>query len=107
MGGCCIDYQKIVYVDKNLAWNILQHVKKGNLSPLDIKKSEKQLQKIIRIEPSLLLLSEESLSKRTSNIQENARVDLSASGFWITEQMTFFDLRVFNPLTIRCCEKKP
>ena len=91
MGGCCIDYQKIVYVDKNLAWNILQHVKKGNLSPLDIKKTEKQLQKIIRIEPSLLSLSEESSSKRTGNIQENAQVDLSASGFWITEQMTFFD----------------
>ena len=61
---------------------------------------------------SLLPLSGESLSERKANIQDSAQVNLSARGFWIAGQKTFFDVRVFNPLAKclreqdfeKCCE---
>ena len=31
-------------------------------------------------------------------ISDEARVDIAAGSFWVTGQMAFFDLRVFNPI---------
>ena len=56
----------------------------------------------VKIEPPPLPLSGESLSERTANIQDSARVDLSARGFWIAGQKVFFDVRVFHLLAKRC-----
>ena len=56
----------------------------------------------VKIEPPQLPLSGESLSERTANIQDSARVDLSARGFWIAGQKIFFDVRVFHLLAKRC-----
>ena len=61
----------------------------------------------VRIETSLLSLSEESLSKRTDNIQDNIRVDLSASGFWITKQNAFFDITISQSISYTLPRKKP
>ena len=38
---------------------------------------------------------------KSSNISNQARVDVSARGLWINRQMTFCDIRVFIPLA-RC-----
>ena len=48
--------------------------------------------KDIRVEPQLQPLSGE----KTANKLDQARVDISARGFWLTGQVAFFDLRVFN-----------
>ena len=32
---------------------------------------------------------------------DEARVDIAARSFWITGQVTFFDVRVFNPIAKR------
>ena len=50
------------------------------------------------IEPVLQPLSGESLRYRTSNTEDNARLDIVAKGFWdCVQQSAFFDVRVFNP----------
>ena len=38
---------------------------------------------------------------RTTKVEQEARVDISARGFWNGEQKSFFDLRVFSPLAQR------
>ena len=49
-------------------------------------------------EPSLQPLSGESLSLRTCNRDDGARLDIKASGFWGGRfQSSFFDVRIFNP----------
>ena len=35
----------------------------------------------------------------------NARIDVSARGFWVREQLAFSDIKVFNPLAKRCNAK--
>jgi len=53
----------------------------------------------VQIEPQLQPLSGESLSHRTSNSDDHARLDISAKGFWNTShERAFVDVRVFNPL---------
>ena len=49
------------------------------------------------VEPQLQPLSGEKFSKKTSNKLDQARVNISAYGFWLTGQVAFFDVRVFNP----------
>ena len=51
------------------------------------------------IEPCLQSLSGEILNGATSNIQDGARLDIAANGFWGGQyKRTYFDIRVFNPL---------
>ena len=46
-------------------------------------------------------LSGESFDTKTTNTQDNARLDIAARGFWIPGQKAFFDVRVFNPIAKR------
>ena len=39
----------------------------------------------------------ENLNEKMA-ISDEARVDIAAGSFWVTGQMAFFDLRVFNPI---------
>lgn len=50
-----------------------------------------------RVEPQLQKLSGEVLHERTANRSDEARLDISARGFWTTGQVAFFDVRVFYP----------
>ena len=52
----------------------------------------------VLIEPTLQQVTGESLHERTANITDEARVDIAARGFCISEQRAFFDIRVFNPM---------
>ena len=50
------------------------------------------------IEPRLQPLSGETLSTRNATTEDNARLDVAASGFWGGRfERAFFDVRVFNP----------
>ena len=52
----------------------------------------------VAIEPMLTPLTGETFKYKTTNIEEQARVDVSARGVWIRGSRAFFDVRVFNPL---------
>ena len=41
-------------------------------------------------------------SEKTANISDQARADISARGFWLTGQLAFLDVRVFNPTAKPC-----
>jgi len=46
----------------------------------------------------------ETPSHRTSNIEDGARLDVSAQGFWgDRHERAFFDVHVFNPLAPSNC----
>ena len=49
------------------------------------------------LEPSLQKLDNEHFQRRTANTDDNARLDISADGFWERSERAFFDVRVFNP----------
>ena len=51
------------------------------------------------IEPTIVLLSGEDLSNRTTNRSSETILDVQARGFWERGQQAFFDLRVFDPNT--------
>ena len=57
--------------------------------------------KDIRVELQLQPLSGERFSQKTANKLDQARVDISARDFWLTGQVVFFDVRVFNPTAKR------
>ena len=50
----------------------------------------------VSTEPMLQPLSGEILPQGT-NIEDEARLDIKARGFWGREEMAFFDVRIFNP----------
>ena len=56
--------------------------------------------KDVKIEPMLQPITGEHLSSKT-NANDEARLDVSARGFWEAHQMAFFDIRVFNPTAKR------
>ena len=61
----------------------------------------------VQIEPPLQrLVGVENLPKSSVKSDE-ARLDVSARGFWVTGQKAFFDIRVFNPLAKRYVSFKP
>ena len=43
-------------------------------------------------------LQGEKFNYKTAKVEQEARVDISARGFWNRLQKSFFDIRVFNPL---------
>ena len=50
------------------------------------------------IEPELQPVTDEVLMGATANLQDGARLDIAANGFWGgTFERTYFDVRVFNP----------
>ena len=55
----------------------------------------------VKVEPQLHPLTGESLEERTANHSAEARLDISARGFWTSGQKAFFDVRVFNPTAAR------
>ena len=54
-----------------------------------------------RVEPQLQPLSGETFFEKTADKSDQARVDISGRGFWLTGQVSFFDVRVFNPTAKR------
>ena len=51
----------------------------------------------VQVEPRLQTLTGETFDETTANITDEARADICGRGFWITGQMVFYDVRVFNP----------
>lgn len=52
----------------------------------------------VSTEPTLLPLDGEHLRYRTANTTNEARVDVSARGFWTRGQRAFMDIRIFDPM---------
>ena len=51
----------------------------------------------VGVEPTLQPLSGEMLSGATANREDEARLDISARGFWGSQsERAFFDVRIFN-----------
>ena len=57
----------------------------------------------VTTEPMLLPLHGENLTHNTANTSNEARVDISARGFWTRRQQAFVDIRIFDP-TASCYE---
>ena len=51
----------------------------------------------VATEPPLQRLTGETLTARSANTDDNARLDIRARGFWNNSQDAFFDVRVFYP----------
>ena len=52
------------------------------------------------VEPELQSFSGEVMSHRTANVEDGARLDIKAQGFWGGDRVSaFFDIWVFNPFT--------
>ena len=60
-----------------------------------------QVTKDVKIEPVLQSLTGETFDQRTVNASDDARLDISARGFWTKYQMAFFEVRVFDPYAKR------
>ena len=52
----------------------------------------------VTTEPVLQPLQGEEFNYKTGNVEQYARVDLSARGFWNRGQQSLFDICIFNPL---------
>ena len=58
-------------------------------------------------ESVLQLVTDERLTYRTANIEDGARLDIKAQGFWGNDgQCAFFDVRVFNPFAHTYCNHR-
>ena len=55
----------------------------------------------VQIETQLQSLSGKYFDAKTANKHEDARLDISARGFWCYGQKGLFDIRVFNPIASR------
>ena len=52
----------------------------------------------VEVEPALQPITGETFHYRTANVEDNARLDVKAQGFWgSNRQCAYFDVRVFNP----------
>ena len=61
----------------------------------------------VQIEPPLQPLVGVENLLASSVKSDEARLDVSARGFWVTGQKAFFDIRVFNPLAKRYVSYEP
>ena len=61
----------------------------------------------VQIEPPLQPLVGVENLPASSVKSDEARLDVSARGFWVTGQKAFFDIRVFNPLAKRYVSYEP
>ena len=52
----------------------------------------------VEIEPELTTLSGEHFKLKTTNTSDDARVDVSARGFWTRGKRLYVDVNIFNPL---------
>ena len=58
--------------------------------------------KDVRKEPSLLALNGEQMNHRRANKNDEARLDISATGFWTPERYTYInEMRVIIELTLK------
>ena len=55
----------------------------------------------VRREPSLIKLTGEVLQNKTSNTKDEARLDVSETGFWGKAKRYFLDITVFDPNALR------
>ena len=60
----------------------------------------------VRKEPPLIELTGEQMEERTANTTKEARLDISALGFWTPGQKAFFDVRVFDLNAMRYRNKE-
>ncbi|KAG0730285.1 hypothetical protein GWK47_028537 [Chionoecetes opilio] len=60
----------------------------------------------VTTEPTLLPLNGEHVQYRTANTTNEARVDVSARGFWTRGQRAFMDIRIFDPMAA-CYQRIP
>ena len=57
----------------------------------------------VEIEPKLQTLESESFGYRTTCTEDEARLDIKASGLWDSRFCcTFFDVKIFNPHVASC-----
>ena len=54
----------------------------------------------VKTEPPLIPLTGEELN-RGANKSNEARLDVSANGFWTRGDKAFFDVRIFNPFALK------
>ena len=52
----------------------------------------------VRVEPLLIPTNGRGLELLSANTSDEARLDVSARGFWARQQRAFFDVRIFNPM---------
>jgi hypothetical protein len=52
----------------------------------------------VAVEPELQPLTGEKLRYATAKREDEARIDVSARGFWVRGSRAFADIRIFNPL---------
>ena len=50
----------------------------------------------VSIEPMLIPLTGEKMKYKTANTANDARLDISARGFWVRGQRAFYDVRIFD-----------
>ena len=67
----------------------------------------------VSVEPRLQPLSGEKFTSASAIIDDGARLDIAADGFWGSQhEWAFFDIRIFNPFApsnnrpIRACYRK-
>ena len=51
----------------------------------------------VRVEVCLQILTGETFDSRSTNPRDEAWLDISGRGFWTKYQITFFDIRAFDP----------
>ena len=52
----------------------------------------------VRVEPPLLPANGHTFEHSTANTADDAKLDVSARGFWRRGQQAFVDVRIFNPM---------
>ena len=55
--------------------------------------------KDVETEPTLQPLTGERFKKKSANTEDEARLDVSARGFWRQGNKAYVDVRIFNPLS--------